>query len=134
MQRHVARVSVGTGPAPVPQHLRREVQLGQWELGMLQSPSNVRTPTGHTGEPREPRVINKSKAMGIKGNNTLENVDRKRSAFCQRKMMYSYITGNSNNESYRFLNNFYVPGTVLSTLHGLFNPHRRFLFPYTQGN
>lgn len=121
-------------PGPVPQHLRREVQPGQWELGMLQSPSHVRAPAGHTGEPSEPRVTNKSKALGMKGNNTFENVGRKRSAFCQRTMMCAHITGNSNNESYHFLNNFYVPGAVLSTLHGLFNPHGCFLFPYTQGN
>lgn len=84
------RVSVGTVPGPVPQHPRREVQLGQWELGMLQSPLHVRAPAGHTGEPSEPRVTNKSKALGIKGNNTLENVDRKRSAFCQNDDVCSH--------------------------------------------
>lgn len=62
--------------------------------------------------------------QGSIGEGTAESV--------KRVMIHVYITDMTNNDSYPLLSNSYVPGTVLSMLHGLFNPHRHFYHPYLQ--
>lgn len=61
---------------------------------------------------------------------TLENVKKEENV--QRRI---HTVIDMTNDSYHLLNNSYVPGTVLSTLHKLFNPRRHFYFLiHTQGN